>query len=372
MDYSYKSFFQNIYKAQRQRFSFDAQDIQSVKMWRAAFRKALAKTLGLDKLAEIGASYHAAQAVLLEEQHEEGYLRRKYILQTLPEVYMPFYMLIPDKVSADRPGKGIIAVPAHGANKNTVCGVGETIEERDKINSAPLECYGKEFAQRGYVVFCPDPPGYGERVEPMPMEGAWFAPDKKRSSLECSCKDLAQTAEAFGLSLTALEIHDLRKLLDFACSCAELVHSGEETPIGCAGFSGGGQYAMWLAAMDERIRLSVVSGYVHGYYDSILECHLCPCNYAPDLWTLGDISDICSLIAPRPLFVENGTEDIENGPDGIEGPMRQVWKIRKAYEIFGAVDKLYHNTPKGGHQWYGGCYEFVAQNLQEVMYHESK
>ena len=68
---------------------------------------------------------------------------------------------------------------------------------------------------------------------------------------------------------------------------------------------------MWLAAMDERIRLAVISGYIHGYYDSILECHLCPCNYAPSLWLLGDISDICALIAPRPLFAENGTEDVK-------------------------------------------------------------
>lgn len=58
-----------------------------------------------------------------------------------------------------------------------------------------------------------DPPGYGERVEPMPMESTWLAQEKKRRSLECSCKDLVQTAEVFGLSLTALEIHDLRKLL---------------------------------------------------------------------------------------------------------------------------------------------------------------
>ena len=33
-----------------------------------------------------------------------------------------------------------------------------------------------------------------------------------------------------------------------------------------------------------------------------------PCNYAPGLWQLGDISYICSLIAPRPLFIENGLD----------------------------------------------------------------
>jgi dienelactone hydrolase len=290
-------------------------------------------------------------------------MRRKYVLQTLPEVFMPFYMLIPDHVDANMPSRAMIVIPAHGANKNTVCGVAETPEEQEKIFEAPRECYGREFAQQGYVVFCPDPPGYGERVEPLNREDTVFDPSQKRSSLDSSCKDLSQTAEAFGLSLTALEVHDLQKLLDFACGCEEVKQQEDHALIGCAGFSGGGQYAMWLAALDARICTAVVSGYIHSYYDSLLYCHMCPCNYAPDLWTLGDISDICSMIAPRPLFVENGTEDVENGPNGISGPQKQVEKIRNAYAVFHAEDQLVHYTPHGAHQWYGGCYEFVKQHL---------
>lgn len=363
MTYSYKIFFQKKYQEQGQQFSFAAKDREEADAWRDAFRRALSAKLGLDRLTLWGKSCSARDAVLLEEAQEDGYRRRKYALQTLPDVYMPFYMLIPDQAGAENPARAMIAVPAHGANKNTVCGVGVTKEEKEKIAAAPVECYGREFAQRGYVVFCPDPPGYGERVEPVSMEDIQFIRKKERGSLESSCKDLAQTAEALGFSLTALEIHDLTKLLDFVCGCAEVKKEDRGAAVGCAGFSGGGQYAMWLAAMDDRIRLAVVSGYVHGYYDSILECHLCPCNYAPGLWELGDISDICSLIAPRPLFVENGTQDIENGPRGIAGPAMQVQRIRRAYALYDAQDSLYHFTPEGLHQWYGGCYDFVAQNL---------
>lgn len=120
---------------------------------------------------------------------------------------------------------------------------------------------------------------------------------------------------------------------------------------------------MWLSALDERVRLCVISGYVHGYLDSLLDCHLCPCNYAPGLWTLGDISDICSLIAPRPLFVENGIDDIENGPDGISGPRRQLAKIMEAYQLFGQEKLLIHYTPASPHRWHGGCYQFVDKWL---------
>ena len=364
MNYTYKTFFQKLYQKQGRQFTFSAKDKEEAEAWQAEFQKALVKKLGLDRLEKIGKDCDAKDAVLLEEIQEEGYTRRKYELQTLPDVRMPFYMLVPDGAGANSQRKGVIAIPAHGADKNTLCGVGKTEEELEKIKSAPYECYGKEFARRGYVVFCPDPPGYGERVEPMPMEEKIWQPEKEtRGSLESSCKDLAQTAQALGLSLTALEIHDFIKLLDFACGCVELERKGREAQIGCAGFSGGGQYAMWLAAIDKRICFAVVSGYIHGYYDSILECHLCPCNYAPGLWEMGDISDICSLIAPRLLFAENGTDDVENGPDGIKGPVRQMLKIKKAYEIFGAENNLYHFMPKGGHRWYGGCYDFISQNL---------
>lgn len=361
--YSYRKFFQNQYREQGQRFAFRAESIQEAKQWSRKFRKAIWETLGFPVLEQMTENSRLKSAELLDEVQEDGWLRRKYVMETLPDVFMPFYMLIPDGVSGDRPAQAMLTIPAHGANKNTVCGVCDTPEERKKIADAPLECYGQEFARQGYVVFCPDPPGYGERTEPASNEDKSFLPGFWKNSLDSSCKDLAQTAEALGFSLTALEVWDLMKLMDFACGCAEVRKENGQARVGCAGFSGGGQYTMWLAALDERVCVSVVSGYVHGYYDSILDCHLCPCNYAPKLWLLGDVCDICSLIAPRPLFVENGTEDVENGTCGIDGPKRQVAQIRKAYELFHAQNNLVHSTPEGVHRWYGGCYDFVKEKL---------
>lgn len=360
--YSMKHFFKNLYCTQGQKFAFRASDRDEYEQWRKEFRGALRERLGLAVLEQIGAEVRDRPPRLLGETKEDGFLRRKYVMETLPEVFMPFYMLIPDGAEAGI-APAILAIPAHGANKNTVCGIAETEEEAEKIAEAPDECYGAVFARKGYVVFCPDPPGYGERVEPRPAEDVCFLGPQARTSLECSCKDLAQTAEALGISLTALEIWELQCLLDFACCCSEVSEDEQGKLIGCAGFSGGGQYSMWLAAMDDRVRLAVVSGYVHGYLDSLLECHLCPCNYAPGLWMLGDISDICCLIAPRPLFIENGTEDVENGPEGISGPKRQAEKIRRAYRLLGREESMIHSTPTGPHRWYGTCYEFVEDAL---------
>lgn len=340
---------------------FQAEDKAQFTVWKEALREALAEKLGLSALERLAGELQNGRkqpcAVRLEgSEAEEGYTRLSYVMETLPEVWMPFYMLVPDGLRPEERRGAIIAIPAHGANKNTVAGVAGCPEERHKIEESPEECYGKQFVRQGYVVFCPDPPGYGERIEPIASEDRVFLGEgAKEDPLGCSCKVLAQTAEALGFSLTALEIWDLQRLLDFA----QQQRCVDEKRIGCAGFSGGGQYAMWLAAMDDRISLAVVSGYLHGYLDSLLECHLCPCNYAPGLWELADISDICSLIAPRPLFVENGTEDVENGPGGIAGPAAQAARIRRAYALFGKEKNLCHVTPEGVHRWYGLCYDFV-------------
>ena len=385
--YTYKFFFQNLYNNMGQEYRFRAQTLEEAEQWQQAFRQALKETLGIDLLEDIAAEWRqpdkqskgqpesGAGAGIrapfpcpverLERVEEEGYTRYKFRMETLPQVYMPFYMLVPEGVSAEKPARAMIAVPAHGANKDTVAGVPANRAVREKLAKSPKEAYGLELVKRGYVALCPDSPGYGERIEPLPREVRAFAPPSPKSAggedtsvpdpLGCSCKDLAQTAEALGLSLTALEIWDLMRLTDFATGQREI----DGKRIGCAGFSGGGQYAMWLAAMDDRIQAAVVSGYVHGYYDSILDVHLCPCNYAPKLWRLGDISDICSLIAPRPLFVENGMDDPLNGYRGIAGPKEQVDKIRKAYQLYGREENLMHAMPEGGHQWYGECYDFL-------------
>lgn len=408
MEYSYLKFFQKVYKKQEPEFAFRAATAAEAAEWKREFRAALWKRLGLDVLTEISGEMEEKdrEAVLLEAVQEDGYCRYKYAMQTLPEVFMPFYVLVPDGTDEMHPAGAMITIPAHSANKNTVCGVAATPEEEKKLADLPLECYGKEFVKRGYVVFCPDLPGFGERIEPV---------TGKKSSLDCSCSDLSEIAEALGFSMAALEIWDLMRLLDFACAhpavarlesaaagaeavsspegqvdvtaksagrtkdaaaqeAAGLLESGGRSSaarVGCAGFSGGGLCTMWLAALDERIGLAVVSGYVHGYYDSMLLCHRCACNFAPGLWRLCDISDICSLIAPRPLYMENGVEDRQNGCFGIEGPKRQVEKIRRAYALFGAGEKIAHVTPEGMHRWYGKCYEFVEKWHPAALAEES-
>ena len=360
-EYSYLNFFKDTFNQQNRISVSKIDHRKDLHSWKKELYEKLYEILGMGYLKEIGANYQGEnrKAELLEEVKEDGYTRKKYRIETLPHVFMPFHVLIPHGVMDGKKQRTIIAIPAHGANKDTVAGVVTNEEVRKKLEKTPKESYGLEFVKRGYVVLCPDPPGYGERIERTSKEDKAFLSGKQVSVLSSSCTNLAQTAEALGLSFQGLVLWDMMRLVDFAIDQPYI--DGER--IASVGFSGGGLYTLWLSAMDERIKLAVISGYIHGFYDSILETHLCPCNYLPKLWQWADICDIASMIAPRFLYMENGTSDTLNGPRGILDPKEQVEIIRKVYQICGKEENAMHIEFEGIHEWYGGCFEFLDKYL---------
>lgn len=344
--YSYLKFFEKIWESEERKYTFASRDKESAELWQKEFRGELWKLLGMPELLRYHTllSEERPGAKLLETVQCEGYVRQKYELQTLPEVFMPFYVLIPEHAK----GGAVIALHGHGADKNTICGAPSTPDEEEKVRKTPKECYAVEFVREGYHVFAPDLPGFGERQE---------AASGKIGSLGCSCVELSCIAEGFGFSLQGLAVWELMRLVDFAKEWKEI------RKIGCAGFSGGGFFTVWLAALDERVEAAVVSGYIHSFGDTILSCHRCACNFLHGIWKLCDISDLCGLIAPRPLYGENGLRDGLNGKRGMDGVLEQVEKIRKIYGVFDSPEKFLHKTPDGKHQWYGECKEFLHEFL---------
>jgi|ECHnycMinimDraft_1075156.scaffolds.fasta_scaffold00169_16 hypothetical protein len=79
------------------------------------------------------------------------------------------------------------------------------------------------------------------------------------------------------------------------------------------GFSEGGRRAAYLAAMDDRVRATVVSGYfsslptVIASWENLSKWDIC--NYVPGLLRYADLIDILALISPRPLLIQIGTQD---------------------------------------------------------------
>ncbi|MFH1940500.1 MAG: alpha/beta hydrolase family protein [bacterium] len=106
-----------------------------------------------------------------------------------------------------------------------------------------------------------------------------------------------------GRLLMGERLWDLMRCADYLASLDEV----DQSRIGCAGLSLGGEMAMWLGAMDERIQATVSSGFLTKM-DQMEQNH-CMCWKFPGLRELVDFADIYSLTAPRALLCQNGLQE---------------------------------------------------------------
>jgi len=322
-----------------------ATTLNEYESWKNEVRKKLFVITGMNYMSKCELSPQLIESIQLD-----GYTRNKVIIQTEPGVWMPLYVLIPDDLKAEEKRPCVIAPHGHGSGgKYAVAGNTDIPGMKEQIEKYNYD-YGLKFVKRGYIVFCNDARAAGERRESM-QQG-----DKKEDILTSSCNNLNYAAISLGQSLIGMMTWDLMRLIDYI----ETLDFCDSEKIACAGFSGGGLQTLWLAAIDERIKCSIVSGYFHGFRDTILKTNLCGCNFVPNLWKYVDTGDIAALLAPRPLLIESGSEDKLNGERGLTDVYEQLEITRKAYMLFHKDTELYHHVFEGGHMWNGEkSYEFI-------------
>ena len=119
--------------------------------------------------------------------------------------------------------------------------------------------------------------------------------------------------------------------------------------IGTAGVSTGGAISMITSAIDKRIAASYVQGFLGSFRKTFgIRGGHCLCGHIPSILKLGDMSDIASLIAPRPVLFVNGTADNFYYLDASQ----EFNKILATYRKLGVEDRSRFLTPKGvGHEF---------------------
>lgn len=311
--------------------------------WQDGTRSMLTHMLGIDKLERCPLNPRITQAVHLDQ---DAVTRQKLFIQVESDVWMPCYILIPDRPKLGRDGKPLCYIcPAghSGGGKLSVAGVADRPVIRDAIDHFNYD-YGLQLARLGFVTLCPDPRGFGERRDRALQR------DDDESLMQCTCFHLAHMAEPLGLTVVGLLVWDLMRLVDYVVDRDEWDTGG----IGCLGFSGGGMQTLWLSALDDRIAKAFISGYMYGVRDSLLILNgNCSCNYVPGLWTRLDMGDIGSLIAPRPVVIQTCVSDHLNGPRGAINADEQVAIMRRAYRLLDAEQRLVHDHCPGEHHFDG-------------------
>jgi dienelactone hydrolase len=133
--------------------------------------------------------------------------------------------------------------------------------------------------------------------------------------------------------------------IDYLCSRPDV----DPDRIGVTGISGGGATTVWMAAADDRVKVAVpVSGMsdLESYVSNQVINGHCDCMFAINTYQW-EWTTILALFAPKPLLFANSDNDRIFPMDGNR---RVITRLRRAYEMLGAPDKVDEYISKGGHE----------------------
>ena len=337
--YTAQAHFLQRFELVKRQMGLKATTLAEYDAWKAQLRAELAILIGTATMVPCDPSPQ-----IVERTQMDGYLREKVLLQTEPDVWMPFYVLVPDGLKPGERRPAMLAPHGHCSSGKFAPAGRSDIPAMVEIIDGFNYDYGVVMVKEGFVVFCPDARGFGERRE-ISAQG-----DGNDVFFTSSCQHLNNMAYPLGQTVTGMWTWDLMRLIDYI----ETRPDCDASRVGCAGLSGGGLQTLWVSAMDDRVKCVVVSGYFYGYKESLLIMHQnCSCNYVPHLYERVDIGDVGALIAPRPLLIETGTRDPLNGESGLANVTSQLDITRSAYALYGAEASLYHDIFEGEHRWNG-------------------
>ncbi|MEM2088133.1 MAG: alpha/beta hydrolase family protein [Thermoproteota archaeon] len=328
------------YQKEKRVFSLENIKLEEWESWRLNFRKKLAELIGLNFFESSELSPEK-----LDEQHYPSYTREKIVLRSDPYTLIPTYILVPEERKGCFPA--VIAMHGHGYGKGELVGIWK--DGRNRADSCSRG-YQKEFAlelvKRGLLVAVPDQSGFGERR---------VRDDISLGSEQNSCKQLSLWALMMGTTTMGRRVWDAMRVIDYLSTRSDVDHSR----LGMMGISGGGATTLFTSALDDRIKVTVVSGYLNTFRDSVLSIDHCIDNYVPGILRYCEMPDVAALIAPRPLLVESGSKD---ALFPVMSARHAYEQVRRVYTLLNAEDRIEADFFEGTHEISGrNAYDFIAK-----------
>ncbi|WP_442482217.1 alpha/beta hydrolase family protein [Aeoliella sp. SH292] len=130
-----------------------------------------------------------------------------------------------------------------------------------------------------------------------------------------------------GRTLMGERLWDLIRCTDYLTTLDQV----DADRLGCGGLSLGGEMAMWLGAMDPRMKGTVSSGFLTTV-ENMQDGH-CMCWDFPGFSDNFTFSDIYALIAPRALLCQIGAKEREPGGFPPNLAYRAMDDIQQAYAV---------------------------------------
>jgi len=259
-------------------------------------RRALLRSL----LGELPERRGPVGASLRGREEREGYLLESWVLDLNGLEPVPALLVRPPR--ARGPAPALLFNHSHGGGYEI--GKRELIEGRSYLQPEP---YAQALAREGWVVLCIDHWCFGERAH--------------ETELETFKAMLWQ-----GRVLWGMMVHDSLRALDWLASSADV----DPRRLGTLGMSMGSTMAQWVAALDERVRVTVDICCLTDWHTLLAARGLAGHGiyyFVPGLLRHFSASALNALVAPRAHLALAGVRDPLTPAAGLDTIERDLDRV---------------------------------------------
>jgi dienelactone hydrolase len=340
------AFARDLYAAAPRRLRFQARTRAEAEAW----QRELAA-----KLTELVGGFPAERTPLrprtIDVRSFPGYRREKVVFDSRDGVSVLAYVLTPSGTPTPTPAPAMICVPGHGRGVDDIVGIDERGRERTNKDGYQHD-FAIQVAEAGIAAVAIEPMGFGCRRDVL---------NAQRGLAQKGCEPIAGGALMLGQTMIGWRVWDIMRTIDYIATRSDL----DSSRVGCMGISGGGTATLFASALDPRLRVAMVSGYLNTFRDSVGSLAHCVDNYVPGILNWAEMHDIAGLIAPRPLFVESGEKD-RIFP--LAASVESFQAVRAIYQVFAAEDRVEHEVFPDEHAFWGKRgIPFVARHLSGAL-----
>src|SRR5437868_6064576 len=159
------------------------------------------------------------------------------------------YVLTPSPATS--PSPVMICVPGHGRGVDDIVGIDD--RGRDRTDKAGYQHdFAVQVVEAGVAAVAIEPMGFGCRRDAL---------NAQRGLAQKGCEPIAGGALMLGQTLIGWRVWDIMRTLDYIATRPDL----DATRAGCMGISGGGTATLFASALDPRLRVAMVSGYLNTF-----------------------------------------------------------------------------------------------------------
>lgn len=322
-------FLNDIYDRQPPRHRFQAETPEEWRAWRSEAYGGLRGLLALDTVEDHRWADPPPPQVSTQVEGPDFRIER-VLLPTLRGVWMPCLVLVPN---TPPPYPAVLCLHGHGMSKDILAGVPRDDAERERMELLRGD-FAAKFARAGYLAIAPDAAGFGERVEEASLAQAGN-----------NCQHLSVNSLSLGMSLQGIRVWEILRALDYLAGRPDV----QPDRIAVAGLSMGCEHAMYVAALDERARATVLSCGPRAIIPDAKHISWCACLFSPGIFNEMDWPDITALIAPRPIQLQFG--DVDYIPLDLARDTHSM--LRHVYSLSGAEPgALEYDEFSGAHEFH--------------------